>query len=444
EKERDKETSKSNPSVIWLSTLSCLGQLDSAEKLYTGLLFLLPKGFLRKDSSLKSMYEALCADLSRIEENGRTASSDSLEKVLAHLCGQLSFFARARLQLTEFYEHTCSMGANRQINFDELLAHIREITDGHLKKFHHPSLSPLKSSFRLFENSFECEILVKLLEVQIAMQSMVFLSAILHLHEAHSKLCAWESTVQLRDTRRSFSFVSKQSNPAHYHWLWKFKDALVSKVQHLHLLSHVFTLFFSTVHALLPPNPEQTDDAARAKKRGVASIRRLSFQVSSAFVPQSDCRLKQSFLPIRLRLVSFQRKTDAKYVLLIFDSADCDQYKGRGYQHPDRFFEPPRGVESFQAVVSYPTKPSHLWPSIVMTMSDKANELNTMERIVSLYDNVLQFTYFLTRIEPRITLVVIYDSKKSERDSYINTFMTTFPSQLRSNKLLTSLKPGSK
>ena len=36
----------------------------------------------------------------------------------------------------------------------------------------------------------------------------------------------------------------------------------------------------------------------------------------------------------------------------------------------------------------------------------------------------VQSTYFLTRVDPRMTLVVIFNSKRSEKDSFVTTFLT--------------------
>lgn len=54
------------------------------------------------------------------------------------------------------------------------------------------------------------------------------------------------------------------------------------------------------------------------------------------------------------RMVAFQRKTDAVCIALVFDVRGCDSYKGHGYHHPDTVKEPPKGLDSFPAVICYP------------------------------------------------------------------------------------------
>ena len=56
----------------------------------------------------------------------------------------------------------------------------------------------------------------------------------------------------------------------------------------------------------------------------------------------------------------------------------------------------------------------------------------------------VQTTYFIAHLDPRISIVVIYETKKSEKDSYVNNFLLELSSQLRCTKLFSSLKPGSR
>ena len=61
-----------------------------------------------------------------------------------------------------------------------------------------------------------------------------------------------------------------------------------------------------------------------------------------------------------------------------------------------------------------------------------------------LYDKGSHSSYFYTQVDVRISLVVIFESKKSEKDSYINNFMNDLATHLRCTKFFTSLKAGSK
>ncbi len=55
------------------------------------------------------------------------------------------------------------------------------------------------------------------------------------------------------------------------------------------------------------------------------------------------------------RIVTFQKKTDATCLCLVFDSTHIEGFqKGAGYHHPGKFTEPPKGLDSFPPIFTYP------------------------------------------------------------------------------------------
>ena len=118
---------------------------------------------------------------------------------------------------------------------------------------------------------------------------------------------------------------------------------------------------------------------------------------------------------------------------------------GFGYHSPYKTFESPKGIDSFPVIYCYPTEmtKSHL-PPLIMIINNKNKELNSSDSVVSLFDHQLNSTYFLIRPDPRITLTVVLETKKSPKDTYICNFMQEMCCQLRNNKVLAALKPGIK
>ncbi|XP_052763854.1 KICSTOR subunit 2-like isoform X2 [Mya arenaria] len=113
------------------------------------------------------------------------------------------------------------------------------------------------------------------------------------------------------------------------------------------------------------------------------------------------------------KVTAFQKKSDASHVCLVLDTQGLESpYRGPGYTHPDRQGDTPKGLDSYPTIFSFP--------------------------------GAVQSTYFITSIEPRIYLVVIYETKKSEKDSYVNSFMLELSSLLRCIKHFAGLKPGSR
>ncbi|GIY41564.1 KICSTOR complex protein C12orf66 homolog [Caerostris darwini] len=464
DKERELAVKNHTVAPFFSSALAAFSSLAIAEKNYANFLFLGPKGFLRKDSSLKSTYESLLNEFQRLEEkhyitpvstptmspsssyktpsppstlpspspvsacsevSGSVASSlsnassvrgstnnlpsylgeDILENLASHLCGQLSSFVRAHLKTMEFYEKMYSMSSSKFMKFDILLNALNEIIKTNLKLFHHPMLSPIKSSF-----SLECEIIVKLLEAEIHMQNWRFLPSLLCLHDAHSKLGSWVSVP--KDIKRSAVTGAFRipPTPMLYNWLRILKAALVSK----------FSLYFHEI---------------------------LSKQTTPVDMKNFCAKASYDYFS---KIVSFQKKYDCACVTIVLDTNGLDDYTGHGYCHPDKICETPKGLDSFPAIVSYPpnffTPEKYLlhWPSVVMIMNNKEQEIRNTESAVPIFDSRMNATYFLAKIEARMTLVVIFESKKTERDTQIHRFIQSMCTQLRGNKLFSNLKPGSK
>ena len=56
----------------------------------------------------------------------------------------------------------------------------------------------------------------------------------------------------------------------------------------------------------------------------------------------------------------------------------------------------------------------------------------------------LENTYYLLKIDPQMTLVVIFERAKMEKDPQISGFLLEMASLLRCTKIFASLKPGFK
>ncbi|XP_035205374.1 KICSTOR complex protein C12orf66 homolog isoform X2 [Stegodyphus dumicola] len=418
EKEKDIAVKNHTVAPFFSSALSAFALLATAEKNYANFMFLGPKGFLRKDSSLKSMYEGLMNEYQRLEERHyitpvstptmspssscRTPSpssdlpspsllsacsevsssvpssisigssvrssshpfptylgEDILENLASHLCGQLSSYVIARLKLMEFYEKMYAMSSSRFMKFDLLFNSISEIIKTNLKLFHHPMLSPLKSSF-----SFECEILMKLLEAKKHMQNWLFLPSLLCLHDAHSKLAAWLCTP--KEAKKSPS--STYRIPPVYNWLRTLKSSLVAK----------FTLYFHEI---------------------------LSRQTSATEMKNFCSKATEDYF---LKIITFQKRYDVACVAIVLDANGLEEYRGHGYNYPDKHYDVPKGLESFPPIVSYPpncfTQEKHLshWPSVVMIINNKEKEMRNTDNPVSVYDSFKHVYQALLHKEPAL------------------------------------------
>ncbi|XP_033302628.1 KICSTOR complex protein C12orf66 homolog isoform X4 [Bombus bifarius] len=198
----------------WGMLLMHLPQIAVAEHSYADLGFLHTKnkGFLRKDNSLRTVYESLKSDLKRVEE--MTRGTNSIGATVAEVSNQLCQYITAKIQLIDFYEKMYNMSINsKTMKYQELLQCIEGIVEIHSLSCSHLALTAIKASLTL-----ECEILVQLTKAQVELQHWRFLSTLMALYGAQTRMSAWERTLQSKEclifkSKSTTSIVSMQASP---------------------------------------------------------------------------------------------------------------------------------------------------------------------------------------------------------------------------------------
>ncbi|KAF6723320.1 UPF0536 protein C12orf66-like [Oryzias melastigma] len=413
--EKEKDLSR-GAGPMWSALLAALAHLSAAEKVYHHMTFLGQKiggqSFFSRKDSIRTVYTSLYNELKKVVTMGRhsqTASSSSsssyLEDLLSHLSEQLCHFTQARMEMADLYEKLHSLGSQKSVNSEELVATLEVVLHKYSSKFHHPILGRVEESFQT-----EVDVVTQLLRCQAQVSEWSFLPALLSLHGAQSKLAAWGQLFQRQKETRKNLFggqSQKTVQPPHlYTWLQRFQAALLAK----------FSFYFH--------------DA-------------LSRQTTPADMRAQTARTTPDY---HGKICAFIRKHDASNVSLVFDNRGSESYQGPGYHHPHSYREAPKGKDQFPAIVSLPSgeRPHTHWPNVIMMMGDRAAELNTLDKVVHFYDDKVQSTYYLTRPEPHFTLVVIFDGRKSEKDLQIAAFLQEISGSLRNSKPFSWLKPGSK
>ncbi|XP_047921413.1 KICSTOR subunit 2 isoform X2 [Anser cygnoides] len=382
EKEREGNRSAGGS---WLALLAALAHLAAAEKAYHSMAFLGQKlggqSFFSRKDSIRTIYT-------------------SLHNELKKLC----FFVQARMEIADFYEKMYTLSTQKFINSEELVNILESILKKYSSRFHHPILSPLESSFQL-----EVDVLAHLLKAQAQISEWKFLPSLVNLHSAHTKLQTWGQIFEKQRETKKHLFggqSQKAVQPPHlFLWLMKLKNILLAK----------FSFYFHEA---------------------------LSRQTTASEMKTLTAKTNPDYFG---KISSFIRKYDAVNVSLIFDNRGSESFQGHGYHHPHSYREAPKGVDQYPAVVSLPSdRPVMHWPNVIMIMTDRTSDLNSLEKVVHFYDDKVQSTYFLTRPEPHFTIVVIFESKKSERDSHFISFLNEISHSLKNSKAFASLKPGSK
>ncbi|CAH2277776.1 Hypothetical predicted protein [Pelobates cultripes] len=406
--EKEKEANK-NAGASWSSMLAALAHLAAAEKAYHSMSFLGQKpggqSFFSRKDSIRTNYTSLYNELKKVATTGRNAiggTAPQLEELLSHISEQLCYFVQARMEIADFYEKMYTLSNQKFINAEELVNILEVILKKYDSRFHHPILSPLESGFQL-----EVDVLSHLLKAQSLIFEWKFLLSLVNLHNAHTKLQTWVQIFEKQKETKKHLFggqSQKAVQPPHlFLWLMKFKNHLVAK----------FSFYFH-----------------EALSRQTSEMKTLTAKTNPDYFG---------------KICSFIRRYDAVNVSLIFDNRGSDSFQGHGYHHPDSYREAPKGVDQYPAIVSLPNdRPIMHWPNVIMIMADKSPDLNTLEKVVYFYDDKVQSTYFLTRPEPNFTIVVIFESKKSERDSHFISFLNEISHSLKSSRVFASLKPGSK
>lgn len=406
--EKEKEGNKA-AGVSWSSLLAALAHLAAAEKAYHSMTFLGQKlggqSFFSRKDSIRTIYTSLYNELKKVVVTGRNAvggTAPHFEELLSHLAEQLCFFIQARMEIADYYEKMYAVSSQKFINSEELVNILETILQKYSSRFHHPILSPLESSFQL-----EVDVLTHLLKAQAQISEWKFLPSLVNLHSAHTKLQTWGQIFEKQRETKKHLFggqSQKAVQPPHlFLWLMKLKNNLLAK----------FSFYFHD-----------------ALSRQTTEMKTLTAKTNPDYFG---------------KISSFIRKYDAINVSLIFDNRGSVNFQGHGYHHPDSYREAPKGVDQYPAVVSLPgDRPVMHWPNVIMIMTDRSSDLNTLDKVVHFYDDKVQSTYFLTRPEPHFTIVVIFESKKSEKDSHFISFLNEISHSLKNAKAFATLKPGSK
>ncbi|XP_031826227.1 KICSTOR subunit 2 [Nomia melanderi] len=383
----------------WGMLLMHLPQIAVAEHSYADLGFLHTKnkGFLRKDNSLKTVYESLKSDLKRVEE--MTKGTNSIGTTVAEVSNQLCQYITAKIQLIDFYEKMYHMSINSKImKHQELLQCIERIVESHLMSCSHLALTAVKASLTL-----ECEILVQLTKAQVELQHWRFLSTLMSLYGAQTRMSAWERTLQSKESWKlgfSATFLKANQQPALYQWLVKLRSSILAKC----------SLYF---HATL------SQQASPGEMRSIMSKQNVDYYH---------------------KIQSFQRKHDVLAVLIIFDSRGVDD-SGPGYRHPHR---EPNTSEYFPVVLSCPStfaqQSIHL-DNVQKRIKERQTDLLTMDKIVYCKNVKDPYIYTMYNTDPKMTLVTIFESgKQRDKESHVTSFMTDLCMQIRCNKVYESLK----
>ena len=395
--EKEKELTRGGGGgASWTQLLGVLLNLTTAEKTYHSLTFLTPRSgsvFLRKEQSLKTVYQTLMVDCRNALELSEEAGHQR------QVCENLVRIFQGRSKMIDVYEKLCNLSSTSFLStpFREIIPGLTLIF-ADLKKSQCPTIASW-----LFVLKAEVGILLDFLTVFVSMQDWNFFDSIMLLQRIGETLSKWEEIVQARETRKlgfaSSWFGGGSVEPQLYLWLHRLKAALMSK----------FSLYFYST---------------------------LSQQTSSNEMKTLCSKLS---LDQPARLASYQKRLDAQSISILYDANGQPTYQGPGYHFHEKDTVSLAGLEMFPLVFSTGYQPGLHWPNVIMIISDNTDDL-ARDKSVHFFDIGVGATYFLHQIEPRFYVVIILEGRRNEKDSNINGFLAETVDQLRCAKVISSLK----
>jgi len=145
------------------------------------------------------------------------------------------------------------------------------------------------------------------------------------------------------------------------------------------------------------------------------------------------------------QLLSGQERHEISYAMLVFDATKEVGYKGPGAHHAEIRKEPPRGLALYPIAFSHPWEgPEELKPSLISAITEWNLDLKTCNKVVYSYDQRVNISYYMLRIEAKMTMSFVCQGKRLDKDVNINNFMVDVATQLRMAKNFASIRPGYK
>ncbi|TGZ60736.1 hypothetical protein CRM22_008350 [Opisthorchis felineus] len=250
----------------------------------------------------------------------------------------------------------------------------------------------------------ELGVLSKLLRAQSRIADLHFIDSLLYISNASAKL---ESVYQIFGLPYNRGSRTHAKTPALLFWLTSFYNVLLTK----------YTLYWFKVLSDCISNSDETLEVAGLENPSLVT-----------------------------RVINFQNRTNALYVSVLFDAACQDYpYLGHGFVLPGTVGDTPTGVKSFPPIFTAPlgsSLPVAEVSSALMQISGKLNtgELAEFNKFLYSYDEKLNHTYFIQKLEYRVYLVIVYNGCRSRKDRQVSEFISYLSGVIRLTALSATLR----
>jgi len=386
----------------WTKLLSPLLLLATSESIYYSLAYLESR-WIGKDH-LTNMYRQVFADLTNALKIFKTFATPEDElSFFTTLIVQTGLLVGLRKELVSLYRNMATSRGNP--DYKELVTTLSNIRKQISLGIAHPFLETVKNNFFV-----EVGTLYKLLLAQGELSNYNLKDSVVLLYKAKNDLDEWKNCI---GDKSESSFT---------------KTGIIGWLSKLHAVLHSkMTFYFYPI--LSKSEIAKGDDI----KNWTTKLEINYFALISDFVQKAQCY----------------------HVSLIFDEAGCQQTEpvasnsttvNFGYDCSKPLNPTKSGLASWPAIVSYPQEsgPLEHWPNVVSLIMDNPEQLNKYKEPLFCFDAHAHASYFFSKIDPRVWLVVIYNKKKNKNDVFTQEFMYIMTTNLRNWKIFSLLKPKDK
>ncbi|KAJ8656398.1 hypothetical protein O0I10_007966 [Lichtheimia ornata] len=407
-----------------------LGRLSNCESLYTQLSFLKPKWYYVRKDPLHSLYTYLAEDAAKeiaiLESNSGAAAATGINDIdtILDVLKALTDVCRIRQSLITLYQ---AIGAAQHPSTFTTILRDLESCKQTYESMDSDRLGLLGLGIRK-----EICILQSLLKARQAIIDYAFQESCMAVFVCKQQLNDWKVACQNQDYAEKFSASGLQETrnttsslnwrnvlfgglsdtpktgdnwPHSIRWFTKYLDNLIAKM----------TLYFNNI--LLAKEQILTeDDAGKALWKGIK-------------IDYYD------------QISTFRKRFGAHCIGLIYEVTPSVPFYPQGYVCSGTPYEPPQGIHSFPFIYCHPNQtPKEHMPNIISIIQGSRNKLNDPKAgPVYFYDNKITSTYYLSRVDERVVLIVIYLERHVHREAATTEFMTNMVISLRETSVIGDL-----
>ncbi|EDV23298.1 uncharacterized protein TRIADDRAFT_58437 [Trichoplax adhaerens] len=315
----------------------------------------------------------------------------------------------------ETYRQLHEKATEKSLHVSLLIELLNNLLEQHNESIQHLFLKSLRTN--IFA---EVRALAHLLSAHVEIAEWAFFSSVVQLQHASLALADVKTlaAVNINENKKKSRFSFFQFKSTHdsklarvYQWL----------MDYFHLLLSKFTFYFySTL----------------GKYSEINDMRALSTETTCDFAG---------------RCIHFLKKSDAECLFVVFNSVSLGtkcQF-GHGYSHPNSGFRVPEdGIPSFPIILTFPetldvTKCSY-WSDVFSMLSKYTDKLTNSDTVFPLKSNMPvtddYYQIYISCIEPRYYLVVVFEQKRLEKMAMISNFISDILSQGKYQKQFHALK----